>query len=254
MNKWRTLLFITVIFQRICGVPRPFPRHALERFKSDILKLSTSIGVASFIISDSARGERVCQTPSGRCAPVFAADGPWYNPYNQRIFDTRRNSYLPSHPENYLKKVLGDNKVIVIGEVHSNPCHHRVEFDIIRTLATTVTTPRSIAVGMEAFYRQHQAALDEFVFEHKNFERLKKETAWDETWGYDLNYYSKILRYASANEIRLVGLNIPHPIVRFVSSRGLARIPDNVGKLLPEVDLSESIKLPVSHLTHHLSR
>lgn len=103
---------------------------------------------------------------------------------------------------------------------------------------------QEMAIGLECFYRQHQRALDRFVFNHRNLAILKRETKWDgwtfihsfiltihkhtvlkilyssfkltnvilyfsETWGYDLNYYAKIFNFAAVYGIRLVGLNAP---------------------------------------------
>ena len=81
----------------------------------------------------------------------------FYNPANERIFDTARGSFLPAKPELYLSKSidrLGGSKIITIGEVHSNPCHHKLEFDIIRTLGDR--NEGNLAIGLECFYRQHQ--------------------------------------------------------------------------------------------------
>jgi len=150
----------------------------------------------------------------------------FYNPANERIFDTARGSFLPAKPELYLSKSidrLGGSKIITIGEVHSNPCHHKLEFDIIRTLDDR-NDGGNLAIGLECFYRQHQvvyfstnynniphntpnnllsaiiplhllfqAPLDRFIFEHKDFATLKKDTNWDQNWGYDLNYYAKVI-------------------------------------------------------------
>lgn len=166
----------------------------------------------------------------------------WYNPTNQRIFDTKRMSFIPSHPEIYLKKVLGDRNVVIIGEVHSNPCHHKVEFEVLRTLYDDEQSKggklSNIAIGMEAFYRQHQKVLDDFIFVHKDFDLLQKKTNWAETWGYDLNYYSKILRYASDHNIRVIGLNVPQPVAHYVSQKGLENVPESLRKRLPdEIDI-----------------
>jgi hypothetical protein len=40
-----------------------------------------------------------------------------------------------------------------------------------------------MAVGLEMFYRQHQKALDRYVYVHGSLGLLKLETAWDSTWG-----------------------------------------------------------------------
>ena len=64
---------------------------------------------------------------------------------------------------------------------------------------------RPFAIGLEMFYRQHQPALDAFVFQDGSFANLKKRTRWASTWGYDFNQYAKILAYARRHGIQLVG-------------------------------------------------
>lgn len=162
----------------------------------------------------------------------------WYNPKNERIFDTLHNSYLPAHPELYLPRDLGSKRIITIGEVHSNPCHHRVEFEIIRSLAS-FKDPSNIAIGLECFYRQHQKALDRFVYYHNDMATLKEETKWTETWGYDLNYYAKIFNFAAKKGIRLVGLNVPIEVASLVGRVGIDNIPPVLKSLLPNVDLKD---------------
>lgn len=159
----------------------------------------------------------------------------WYNPRNERIYDTRRRSYLPTVSAAALieEELTNHNqRVVVIGEIHSNPCHHRVEFDVVKAFFNSnkdksVTGDRgsfTYAIGLECFYRQHQAALDRYVFEHKSFKTLEEETKWSEAWGYDLNYYAKIFSFAAQNKIRLLGLNIPYAAAKLVGSIGLVLI------------------------------
>jgi hypothetical protein len=59
-------------------------------------------------------------------------DYPSYYPRNERIFDTLHKSFIPARPEKFIANDLNGKNVIAIGEVHSNPCHHRLEFEIIR--------------------------------------------------------------------------------------------------------------------------
>jgi uncharacterized iron-regulated protein len=95
-----------------------------------------------------------------------------------------------------------------------------------------------MAIGLECFYRQHQGALDRFVFSHQDMGTLKRETSWTQSWGYDLNYYAKIFNFAAQRQIRLVGLNVPYPVAKLVSQVGLDGIPPKLRTLLPPVDLS----------------
>lgn len=91
---------------------------------------------------------------------------------------------------------------------------------------------------MECFYRQHQSALDRYIFEHSNIGKLKEETNWQETWGYDLNMYAKIFNFASINGVRLVGLNVPYPVVQLTAQVGYDDLPVKLRKLLPALDLN----------------
>ena len=241
MMRILILHYFIIILNAICSSKIPKSIANIQ-----ISKTITNYALALTALTTSLIDPHSTQASTLQSAYVFASstsDDPWYNPYNQRIYDTTRKSYLPTHPDLYLIKELGNRNIIVVGEVHSNPCHHRVEFEIIRTLQNNNSKKsrnnNNLAIGMETFYRQHQSILDDFIFNHKNFERLKKESNWDSTWGYDLNYYSKILRYASEHSIRIIGLNIPQPIAHFVSKQGLSNLPSNILKYLPEIDTSD---------------
>lgn len=176
--------------------------------------------------------------------------GYFYNPRNERIYDTTKKSFIPAHPEVYLAKELGLKNVIVVGEIHSNRCHHHAEFEIVRAMAEDCKKKdrEGIAIGLECFYRQHQTALDNFIFSHRNMGQLKKETNWQNTWGYDLNYYAKIFNYAAKNQIRLVGLNVPYQVVQMVGINGFEKLPPSLKRLLPKLDLNN-----VSHRQQFVS-
>lgn len=221
-----------------------FPASNKDVISRIVHKTMISAGIAAATgLSNSRAAEMICSVCDSdnptlcvcKPPPKFQA---WYNPYNQRIFDTSKMSFLPPHPEIYLEKVLAKKSIVVIGEVHSNPCHHRLEFDIVKSLSNIVGK-KSLAIGLEAFYRQHQRALDGFIFLHKDFEKLQADTNWKEVWGFDLNYYAKIFNFAAQNEIRLVGLNCPQPLVDLVYNVGLEQLPQDLRRFLPEINLGE---------------
>lgn len=175
---------------------------------------------------------------AGLLPAANAAEIKWYNPERERIFDTLHKSYVPAmHPPESLANDLADKTIITVGEVHSNPIHHKVEFEVIRSLAN-IKSPETMAIGLECFYRQHQRALNRFVFMHQDMGILKTETNWDETWGYDLNYYAKIFNFAAKNKIRLIGLNVPIQVTKLVSAVGFEQLPGQIKKLMPEVDFN----------------
>jgi len=160
------------------------------------------------------------------------------DPRNERIYDTHKRSYIPARPDVFLPRAIGpNNRVVVVGEIHSDRCHHHAEFEVVKSLSSG---EKELAIGMECFYRQHQQALDNFIFGHQDLGKLKRETNWKQAWGYDLNYYAKILRYASTKKIRLLGLNCPYPVVQLVGSAGFDSLPASIKQLLPPLDLSNS--------------
>jgi hypothetical protein len=139
--------------------------------------------------------------------------------------------------------------VVVVGENHASPTHHRLQLEVIRALhqeSIRETGKPPLAIGLEMFYRQHQPLLDRYVFSdqlvaryNSSFEYgiqdLERDTEWEKTWGYDINSgYSKIFAFAKKNGIRLVGLNIPAQVVQLVRDAGIRQIDPNLRALLPQ--------------------
>ena len=113
----------------------------------------------------------------------------------------------------------------------THPLHHLMQYELVRGVNDLDGKP--LAIGLEMCYRQHQPALDAFVFGGGadgggSFSELKKRVKWRKTWGYDINQYAKIFSYARQNGIRLVGLNVPYGMVQMVSNFGLRKLPDEL--------------------------
>jgi hypothetical protein len=66
---------------------------------------------------------------------------------------------------------------------------------------------------------------------------LKEDTKWDKTWGHKMSSYAKIFQYAKKHQIRLCGLNVPQPVVQVVRQMGLEKIPLDLKRRLPTLDL-----------------
>ncbi|CAM9316161.1 unnamed protein product, partial [Hapterophycus canaliculatus] len=157
----------------------------------------------------------------------------------ERIYDTARRSFVPANPSRLILPGAGfTDRVVVAGEMHTHPLHHRMQFEVIKAVAS-VTKPRRepLAIGLEMFYRQQQDALDRYVFSHGDLRVLKVETKWDQTWGFDFNQYAKIFHYAREQGIRLVGLNAPQSLLHLINKVGIAGLPDRLREVLPEMDL-----------------
>lgn len=241
------IAIIAIVLQSIsyACVPNSIARKQTNMISRSIVTgtniMLASAATLSFVHPSLASASCVCNSSGTTNCPkcIAAAKGeatPTVTPTPEIIYDTARKKYIPIQSQ-VINKQLKDNRVVVIGEVHSNLYHHRLEFDVVKAVASLVGNGY-LAVGMECFYRQHQAALDRYVFSHKDIRILKKETNWDETWGYNLNMYAKLLQYCCVNQIRIIGLNIPNPVAKLVSQVGLSAVPAELKAYLPEVDLS----------------
>lgn len=194
------------------------------------------------LVKAQGSSECVCGVRSCSCddltteSALLDSENVAYDPNFERIYCTQHLSYIPARPEKFLPRELHNKRVIAIGEQHNHPVHHRIQFEVIKSVVQ-IRGAKNVAVGLESFYRQHQPALDRFVFRHRDLAQLKLETNWDSNWGWDLNYYAKLFKYAALNNVRLVGLNVPLPVAKLVSKVGMEDLPTQLKEVLPDLDL-----------------
>jgi len=115
---------------------------------------------------------------------------------------------------------LHDTPVILVGERHDAPSHHRLQLEIIQRLQQGA---KPFAIGMEMFEAPSQRALDAWSGGKVPEEAFKKVFEWNWRnipWG----LYSDILRYARDQHIPLVALNAPRDLVQKVSQHGVASL------------------------------
>ncbi|KAK1860171.1 hypothetical protein I4F81_002760 [Pyropia yezoensis] len=136
------------------------------------------------------------------------------------------------------------DRLVIIGETHTHPTHHRIQLDVIRALhdmAKTATASggvgRPVVVGLEQFHRQHTPHLDSYIGGDISLARLLALTDWSNTWGYPAALYTPLLSYCRVHRVRVVGLNAPGKLVAAVARGGLDSLPASVMPYLPEMDL-----------------
>lgn len=120
-------------------------------------------------------------------------------------------------------------QVIFIGELHDNDGHHRMQLSVIRALHEL---PQPLAIGLEMFRSNNQFYLDRWVsgdYERDSFIRifLNNWSMWDK--------YQELFDYAKAQNIKLVGLNIPREISGKVARQGFAALPASEREALGNV-------------------
>lgn len=74
------------------------------------------------------------------------------------------------------KETLG--RVVVVGEAHTNPLHHRAELEVIQALHK-LEPERPLVIGLEHFYRKHQGYLDGFIAGDISMSKLHELTQWE---------------------------------------------------------------------------
>lgn len=235
---------------------------------SDALSRRTALGAAAAALTSRSQPAAASRPAEAQPVGASASDqrllldssasivdsSQEYDRARSVLYDTRSGSFLPPEPRRYVAAALhrreaeqcaprsaaggaaaacaeGEARVIFAAEDHLNPLHHVMQLEMIK--AVDALDERPFAIGLEMFYRQHQPALDAFVFQDGSFANLKKRTRWATTWGYDFNQYAKILAYARRHGIQLVGLNVPFGLVNAVANTGLDELSDKFKAQLP---------------------
>jgi uncharacterized iron-regulated protein len=122
---------------------------------------------------------------------------------------------------------LKQNRIVLVGEHHSNINHHEAQANIIRTLQESGA---QVAIGLEMFRSDSQQALDRWVAGEIDEEKFL-EIFYD-NWGYSWDNYRVIFDYAREKKIPLIGLNVSRDITRQVSRRGFQSLnQEQKGKL-----------------------
>lgn len=133
---------------------------------------------------------------------------------------------------------LAEDRVVFVGEVHTDYAHHLNQLAIIRGMHERRP---DLAIGMEYFQQPFQAYLDEYGAGKLTETELLAKTQYFKRWGYDFRLYEPILKYARDNGIPLVALNVSSEIVQKVARSGLASLTEKERAEIPrDLDRSSS--------------
>ena len=132
--------------------------------------------------------------------------------------------------------VLRTKRVVYVGERHDEPADHGVQYAILRELHRDEA---SLAIGMEMFQVPFQKPLDQWSAGRIDETVLRRETEYDERWGYDFSMLRPILEYARSRGVEVVALNAPREIAFAVAQGGVASLDPELAATLPELDLED---------------
>jgi uncharacterized iron-regulated protein len=125
---------------------------------------------------------------------------------------------------------LKENRIILVGERHSNKRHHRAQLSVIQALNEAGI---QVAIGLEMFRKDSQPALDRWIsgdIDEKRFEKI-----YYDNWRYPWPVYRMIFVYARDYQVPLIGLNVPREITRQVSREGFKSLSQKQKGKLAEV-------------------
>ena len=112
--------------------------------------------------------------------------------------------------------------VVLLGETHDNPEHHRWQ---LSTLAGLLAERPAMVIGFEAFPARVQPALDRWVAGELTAEAFLEEVEWRRVWGYEPEFYLPLLHFARQHRIPVVALNVDRAFVGRVGREGWEAIP-----------------------------
>jgi uncharacterized iron-regulated protein len=133
--------------------------------------------------------------------------------------------------------VVRTKRVVYVGERHDEPADHGVQYAILRELHRDEA---SLAVGMEMFQVPFQEPLDEWSAGRIDETVLRRDTEYDERWGYDFSMLRPILEYARSRGLEVVALNAPREVAFAVAQGGVASLDPELAATLPELDLEDA--------------
>jgi uncharacterized iron-regulated protein len=110
---------------------------------------------------------------------------------------------------------LKANRLIIVGELHTNEEHHRMQLAVIKTLHDAGV---KVAIGLEMFRQDSQEDLDRWISKDMSPDAFHQR--YYDNWNYPWPYYSMIFEYARENKIPMVGLNIGREITQQVARKG----------------------------------
>ena len=155
-----------------------------------------------------------------------------YNFNNKPIISLIKKPETLNNITNY----LNEEKIIYVGESHTNFTHHLNQLRVIKSLHKQ---GRKIAIGMEMFQTPFQDAINRYIEGKSTLKEFLKETEYYKRWKFNYNLYRPIIDYAKENKIPIIALNIDRSIIRKVSKNGILKV-ENKENLPLKIDQSST--------------
>jgi len=160
---------------------------------------------------------------------------------------------IPGKGETTLSSIIASTKnksVVLLGEMHINPEHHRWQ---LQMLATLYAAHPDMVIGFEMFPRRVQKILDQWVAGELTESEFLARSEWGSVWSTDANLYLPLFHFARMNRIPMRALNIDIHLRQAVTAKGFDGVPekDREGITRPAPPMPEYLEflLPI-YLQH----
>jgi uncharacterized iron-regulated protein len=151
-----------------------------------------------------------------------------------QIYDSGANRHLA--PTEFFNKIR-DQRIVMVGESHTNGEHHRVQFEVIKGL---VAAGKPVCLALEMFTAAQNQALQAFIEGKYPREDFMDSTGWFETWGYDFRMYQPIFEFAREHKIKIYGVNLDRDYVSKIGRSGLNGLSATERQQLPAIDTTHA--------------
>ena len=193
-------------------------------------KRSLGVSIASIVVLT------ILAMHLSACVADFSATGPAPHPLVGRIHDVKRGTSIS---RDALFRELASADYVLLGEVHDNAEHHRVQADVLRY---QVARGRRPALAMEQFDREHQPAIDNVVATGTvlTAESLADAGRFNRK-GWQWTFYAPLLGIAAEAQLPVIALNLSRERTRAVSRDGFATLgADAIARLALDRDWTSS--------------
>ena len=155
--------------------------------------------------------------------------------------------------KNNVMNTLSKTKVVLLGEDHDNPEHHRWQ---LHTMAGIYAYQSNMALGFESFPRSAQKYLDQWVAGEIEEKEFLEAVEWDKVWRFDKDFYMPMFYFARMNKIPMYALNVERKLVSMVSQQGWDSIDEKTreGVTKPASPSLEYLEILAGVYAQHLPK
>ncbi|MFP4154872.1 MAG: ChaN family lipoprotein [Halothiobacillaceae bacterium] len=117
-----------------------------------------------------------------------------------------------------------DAKVVLLGEVHGHPDHHRRQLQVIEWLSAEGRAP---TLAFEIFDRDDREAIEAFRAEGEQDADLLAERLQISERGWPWDAYRPLVQYALDHDLPILPLNLSRRDAQAIMRGGMAALPEN---------------------------